>query len=514
MKIVVYETKGSHELDVSGTGTLLETLEENGIHVESACGASCHCHKCCVLVHDADGVSNRRACQTPVSDGMEVAIDRRYGKLTNLVNMQSKWGADGEGWGYGYAIDVGTDTVVCRLYDLETGKIMGTTMRTNPQIVFGTDIANRLRACSQGYLKDMSRILGETLVDMAGELADVAGIDLTQVSYTVLAGNTVMEHIAAEIDPSPIRRPPYEPPTCFGDEIDYIAFQKGDIAAGTTLFSSCISAYVGGDFTCSMLALDALHTQEPMLFIDLGASGEIAIVDESGIDVCAISVASVFEGGGIKYGMAARPGAISRLVYSGGCFVTTVIAGVEPMGVCCTGLIDCAAIMLDYGVIDPLGRILTDDEIDTARSQGMEYFLCDRDGERCIQLAPDVYVTQSDIYTLQACKAAVRAAIDVLLERRSIAMGDIKDLVIAGSFGQFLSLSSASRIGLVPYELLYCAHTVGNTTLEGASALLISDEAADELDSIVSACRCIDLARTPYFERCYLESFQFGLCAC
>lgn len=509
MKIIVHGQDGSREVAAVSGETVLKTLQAAGVSLNAPCGGHGTCRKCRVLVHDDAGVAYRLACETPVSDGMEVTVEGNYGMMVALTGTQSKWGSDGEGWGYGYAIDVGTTTVVCRLYDLESGKLMGTLGRTNPQVVFGNDVVSRITACREGHLKDMSKLLGDLLVDMAGELAAKAGIELSQVSCTVLAGNTVMEHIAAEFDPTPIGVAPYRPLTLFGTELDYLAFERGSIAAGTTYFAPCISGYVGGDITCDLLALDILHAEGPTLLVDLGTNGEIALGDADGILACATAAGPVFEGGNIKYGMPAYPGAISKVTFSGGQFGYTVIAGVEPTGICGTGLIDCVALALVHGVVDETGRILDDDEVDCICSQGMERSLCTHDGERCIQIAPNVYVTQKDIRSLQLAKAAIMAGILTLLEQRGLAFSDVKDFVIAGGFGQFLDLGPASRVGLIPEELLYCARSVGNLSIEGASALLLSDEANDEIESIVAACDYLELAESKGFNARYVESMGF-----
>lgn len=509
MKIVVHDQSGSREFAVSAGDSVLDALRDNGISITATCGGNGTCRKCRVLVHDGSGVSYRLACKTPVSDGMEVTVDGNYGMMVALVGMQSKWGSDGDGWGYGFAIDVGTTTVVCRLYDLESGRLMGTLGQTNPQIVFGSDVISRITACKEGHLRDMSKLLGDLLVDMASELVQKAGIDFSQVSYTVLAGNTVMEHIAAEFDPTSIGAAPFKPYTLFGMELDYLAFERGSIAAGTTYFAPCISGYVGGDITCDLLAIDILHADSPTLLVDLGTNGEIALGDASGVLTCATAAGPVFEGGNIKYGMPAYPGAISKVTFANGKFGYSVIAGADPVGICGTGLIDCVALALVHGIVDATGRILDDDEVDAACSHGMERYLCDQDGKRCIKLTDTVFVTQEDIRNLQLAKAAIMAGVRTLLKHKGLELSDIRDFVIAGGFGQFLDLGPAAHVGLIPRELVYCARSVGNIAIEGASALLLSDEANDEIDSIVDACEYIELSTSKEFNELYIGSMTF-----
>ena len=62
---------------------------------------------------------------------------------------------------------------------------------------------------------------------------------------------------------------------------------------------------------------------------------------------------------------------------------------------------------------------------------------------------------------------------------------------------------------MIPRELVYCARSVGNIAIEGASALLLSDEANDEIDSIVDACEYIELSTSKEFNELYIGSMTF-----
>lgn len=488
----------------------MDCLTNAGILPADSCGGKGECRRCRIILRDAHGIFHRLACQTQVTDGMKVMIDAGTRTMSaSDASMQCKWGSDGEGWGYGFSIDVGTTTVMCRLYDLESGRLMGANARTNPQIVFGRDVPSRVNACSEGFLKDMSKLLGDMLVEMASELAQRAGIDLSEVSYTVLAGNTVMEHIAADISPLSVIVPPHEPPTLFGTEVDYIAFEQGNIASGTTFFVPCISGRLGGDIACGLLAIDVLHAEKPTLLLDLSTSAEVALGSPSGVIACATAAGPIFEGGNITYGMPAYPGAISKVRFSHGELHLTVVGGVSPMGICGTGLLDVAALMLDCGMVDASGRIVDDGEVDPTLSRGLEKLLCTRDGQRCLRVAEDIYVTQSDIRNLQIAKASVRAAILTLIEEKGLQPSDIGNMVIAGGFGHYLDITPAARVGFIPQELLHSAHCVGNSSIEGASALLLSDEANDELDSIIGSCSCLELSESETYQRLYKESLLF-----
>lgn len=514
MKISVHDGRNRTELDVAPGVTVLEAFRANGIPFDCACtDEQCSC-KCRVLVRDASGVSYRLACSTEVCEGMAVVFDGGYGSMTGVVGMQSKWGSDGEGFGYGVAVDVGATTVVCRLYDMDNGRLMGTCAYTNPQVVFGDDIGSRFDAAAAGKLELMSRLIGDLLIDVASELAGQAGIELSQLTFTILTGNAPMELIADNIDPGFVGQAPFAPHRLFGTDVDYIALEKGSIAAGSTYFVPCVSGHMGGDVVCGLLAIDVLHARGWTLYIDLGTAVEVVVGGPEGVVGCTATALPVFEGGHIAYGMPAYPGAVARLSFSCGEFVPTVVNAVEPVGICGTGLLDAVALMLDHGLLDAQGNILDPAAIDTCMSHGMERHIVDLDGQRAVRITPNVYVTQSDVHVFQEAKSSIAAAVFAVLDRAGVAVADIVDTVVAGGFGQFLDAASFARVGIIPIELLHCTRTVGNATVEGASALLMSDEANDELENIISKSTCMELSDSKPFHNLkqILAPFAVQLC--
>ena len=99
--------------------------------------------------------------------------------------------------------------------------------------------------------------------------------------------------------------------------------------------------------------------------------------------------------------------------------------------------------------------------------------------------------------------------IETLMERRGIDVLDVAKLLIAGGFGQYLDLRNAARIGLFPEELLDKASSVGNTSIEGASAALFSSAAREELARIVEACDYVELSGDAAFNAHYIDAMMF-----
>lgn len=509
MKLTIRTTDDSKTVEVDAGTTVLKAIQLSGTPIEAPCGGQGICKKCRVMIHDNEGVSFQLACQAEAQDGMEVVVSQRG----NMVVSESgepvamPWKRDRSG--YGVAIDVGTTTVVCRLYEMATGRIIGSAGTPNPQITFGADVLARITACAEGALPMLHDTVSNELVTLIKALLRSADLKASDVTQVVLSGNTVMEHLAAGIDPAPLGCAPFIPPTLFGEMVFMQDFADAGLCAGKTLFASCIAAYVGGDITCDMLALDMRHSKELVLMIDLGTNGEMALGNAEGIISCATAAGPVFEGACIKYGMPAYEGAISRVWFEEGTLQYSTIGDADPLGICGTGLIDAIALMLDRGLIDETGAILEPDEIDLAVSGGLEKHLIQDEGQPALHIAAGISVTQKDVRQLQLAKAAISAGVKTMIHDRGVDLDAIDALVIAGGFGSFLDLRNASRVGLFSAELLDRASSAGNLAIEGAGMMCLSSEACDEAKATADFCQYIELSTSAAFNSFYVEEMGF-----
>lgn len=509
MNLIVRESGDRKTISVPEGSTVREALLSCGINPGGTCNGRGECCHCDVFIKDGRGLFYTLACQTPVTDGMEVASVRTRDIGETTRGLAPIWRSDGQGWGYGLAIDVGTTTIVCRLYNQESGKLINTVRRANPQLVFGAAVARRIEACVEGKLKTMAKLLEEVLAEMTGTLASEAGISPSDINDISICGNTAMELIAANVDPTALSVAPYMPPTLFGEEIDYLTLVDSDITAGTAYFAPCISGTIGGDITCGLLAIDMARSNELTLFLDLGTNGEMVLGDKHGILACATTAGSVFEGASIKYGAPAYQGSIYKVRYVDGQLVTSVIGGEEPLGICGSGFMDALAIMLDCNILTPDGTILTAPEATCVSSCGLEKYLCVEDGEPCFRLSEGISITQHDIRVFLHAKAGLSAGVRLMLEKRGVAQDDIRKIVFAGSFADRVTLANASRLGILPPGLQNRTVSVGDAAVEGASALLLSDTANDQIEKIIDICEYIELRDNPEFEALASECMRF-----
>ena len=301
------------------------------------------------------------------------------------------------------------------------------------------------------------------------------------------------------LPPDTIGVNPFTPLSLFGDvrEVDGLA---------PCYFARCIAGYVGGDITAGMLAC-GIDEGGTRLFLDLGTNGEMALAAGGRIKCCATAAGPVFEGANIRFGMPASPGAISKVAYEDGEIVAKVVGDVAPIGICGTGIVDAVALLVRLGVVDDTGYLLGSDELD-----GSLAALAGREDDRNVfYLTADrsIFITQDDVRNLQLAKAAVCAGIYTMMKDAGVSVEDIDTLEIAGGFGAYLDLESAAAIGLFPKELLARASSVGNTSGEGATAMLVSSAARAREAEIAGMCDYLELSTSAEFNEFYIEMMEF-----
>jgi len=179
--------------------------------------------------------------------------------------------------------------------------------------------------------------------------------------------------------------------------------------------------------------------------------------------------------------MRAADGAI-EVVKLGDSVELSVIGDVEPMGLCGSGLVDAVAELVKVGLLDASGRFVDDQ---AAKQVAPE--LADRltyiGQERVFVLhrehvdadpATGVVLTQRDVRELQFAKAAISTGWTLLMEELGLGPRDVQQVMLAGSFGSYLSAASAVRIGLVPKLPVLRIVAAGNVAGEGAKMALLS----------------------------------------
>ena len=426
---------------------------------------------------------------------------------------------------YAIAFDLGTTTVVGTLLDVGTGTPMAVASMLNAQQPFGGDVITRISATMMDpeALGRLQRAAATTLSDLARQVCREAGVDPEQVYEVAVAGNATMTALVLGIDPEPLGVAPFvmsaaQPPSVLASEIGL-----GLHPRARAFFFPALGAYVGGDIVAGMLATGMDRDKRTRLFIDVGTNCEIVLSDGETILSTAAPAGPAFEGGAIRCGMRAADGAIEVIKvdpHAQGddpAVTLGVIGDVEPMGLCGSGLVDAVAELVRVGLLDSTGRLVTDEaakEIAPALADRLA-----RIGEERVFIlhrpSPDaepvecVYLSQRDVRELQFAKAAISTGWSLLLEQLGLEHRDVQQVLLAGSFGSYLSPASAVRIGLVPQLPVLRIVAAGNVAGEGAKMALLSVRERAGALALLEEVTYVELSDRPDFNDAFVEQLSF-----
>ncbi|MDR1329400.1 MAG: ASKHA domain-containing protein [Oscillospiraceae bacterium] len=501
---------------------VLTLLTSNEIFLDAPCGGRGRCGKCKVRL--SPGGEEVKACQTAVTDGMEIHLPEEMKMEIAGQGAAPAPVSDGVAGtpvqapaqsapaptllsdAYGVAIDIGTTTVVAHLTNLKTRKRVATASGVNAQRQYGADVISRIEYSAAHGHETLSRLIQSQIGDLITRACADAGIPASAVSYIAIAGNTIMQHLAAGYSPVGMGTVPFEPVSLFGEELP--AWPGLPAAPGATIYySPCVSSYVGGDITAGMLACGFEGDLGPTVFIDIGTNGEIAIKLGGKYLCCATAAGPAFEGAEISRGMAAVPGAISHVKWGDSGLELTVLGDAEPDGLCGSGLLDALALLLNTGAVDETGRLQDPGEIEHPISA----YIGEAEGRNAFFLSRerDVYLSAADVRKLQLAKAAIAGGIQTLLREAGITEGDVRSFVLAGGFGSFLDRDSAARIGLFPKAFLPITRSMGNTAGEGAAIALVSSLSREQLNAMREKCEYVELSSSLVFNEQFVEQMMF-----
>ena len=419
------------------------------------------------------------------------------------------------------AFDLGTTTVVATLLDVGTGTPVAVASMLNKQQPFGADVISRISATmlDDTALPRLSGLAAQTLQELAQDVCEQAQIDPAQVYEVALAGNATMTSIALGVDPAPLGVAPFILATQSFPELP--AAELGlelHPDAQATVFPA-LGAYVGGDLVAGMLATGMTRDRRLRLLIDVGTNCEVVLGSADGVVCTAAPAGPAFEAAQIACGMRAAEGAIEVVrIREGEVELDVIGEEAEPVGICGSGLVDAAAELIRVGLLDSSGRFVSEEEAEeispalaarlTARADGTRIFVLHwAGGEGDVEGA--VYLSQRDVRELQFAKAAIATGWRLLIEDLGIAETEIQQVLLAGSFGSYLSPSSAIRIGLVPKLALPRIVAAGNVAGEGAKMALLSLQERHAAEAILGEVRYIELSDRPDFNDRFVEQLAF-----
>ena len=547
------------EININSGDTLLQAISDAGVYLDAPCGGEGRCRKCLVYVKTEDlkkistsqaqvntiSILNSQfsiliACLTYVNSDTTIYLpDETEMKIAGSLNQNMSCSScecskKRQFTKLGVAVDIGTTTVVARLVDTTTGKIISVASGANAQRVYGADVISRIKYCSANGHEKLTKLIRVQIAALVRQmLSKIEGSDrlngsddisegAAKIEQIVIAGNTIMQHLAAGYSPVSMGSVPFDTISLFGTTTpvweELLGLQVEVSPDAEIYYTPAIKAYVGGDITAGILAFETAANFTPtgreveghanscfnfspggrkvkstVLFLDIGTNGEIVLKHDGKYYCCATAAGPAFEGAEIEMGTAAVSGAISHVAWNEekGEPELTIIGETTPIGICGSGLLDTLAFLVESGKVDETGRL----------EQG-------GDNDK-FYLTESVYITSEDIRKLQLAKAAIAAGVQTLLHHVGISEVQVDALILAGGFGNYLDKKSAARIGLIPQSLLPVTHSLGNTAIEGATIALFSENAREELENIRERTQYIELSTNKIFNEQFIEQIMF-----
>ncbi len=409
---------------------------------------------------------------------------------------------------YSIVFDIGTTTLKSRMIDLNDGRVMATSSAYNPQIKYGPDVITRMVYSTKPKgLDKLQKIVVDGMNNIIDDLIDQTGVDRKRISHITAAGNTVMTHLLLGLNTRYIREAPYTPVAQFIPPIRAIriGLNVEDFVYLYTFPS--ISSYVGGDIVSGVLASGFYRKKDVTLFIDIGTNGEIVLGNVDWLMTASCSAGPAFEGGGVKCGMHAAPGAIEGFYTNPNDFEPMIktIGMKKPKGICGSGIINILAELFMAGVLDQGGKIRKGLPTDRIRKgeNGMEYVIVWAENT---DIGEDIVINEVDIENILRAKAAMFAGYTSIMEKTGIDFSEINNMIIAGAFGDFIDLENAVAIGLLPDLPLERFTFIGNGSLSGAQLISLSNEMLDDGEKIARNMTNIELSEDNRFMDHYMAA--------
>lgn len=476
---------------------LLDILTSEGYDINAVCGGNGNCYKCKIkilypnmepsvrelsaLTTEEIDAGIRLACGIYLQEDMEIEIISTGSMDVLKTSSVSETSANLKGE-VRIAIDIGTTTLVAALIN-ENASVIGTVGEKNRQAAFGADVIARVKYVANGGLKELQDVVTQQLNSMMKTL--IAQNSIEKIEDITVCGNTAMLHLFFGRDCSGLGYAPYT--------ANFLASQT---ASGKALGLGldvpvrslpCIASFAGADLTAGIVS-EYKNSQKYTLLIDLGTNAEVALFNSERIIVSSAAAGPAFEGASIRQGMGAVPGAICSYEFVNGNSRVKTIGNTVPIGICGSGLIDIAAELLKNNIVDDTGKMLTGGSF---------------------EVSEDVSLYAEDIRELQLAKAAIAAAIDMLIISAGLSAEDIERVLISGGFGSFINAGNAALIGLFPQELRKKTAAVGNSSLAGGILCAAFPNQMELAVKIAADAQYLDLTNSPEFAEKYIDHMMF-----
>ena len=494
-QVQIHLLPGGQTLNIEGGSALQDTLFVHG--VEFPCGGRGRCKGCRIKVLQGHlAVTNEdRALLSPaeISQGWRLAC---RAKVVDSLQLElAQWEpsilSDNGAFhftprsGFGVAVDLGTTTLVAQLVDLWTGNVRAVRTALNPQARHGADIMSRIDFALQAGQIPLQTLIREEIGRMVRDLVAEGAVNPSDLQSVAIVGNTAMHNLFCGVPVEPLSHYPFDPTE---DNLrTFNAAELGWEINTQVRFLPCLGGFVGSDILAGVLATGLPSSDALVALIDLGTNGEIVLGNRHRMLCASTAAGPAFEGARISAGMRASSGAVSEVWATDGTWQHRVLGNGPARGLCGSGLVDAVATGLDLGWIQASGRL--------AKSGPLA-------------ITPTVALTQQDIRELQLAKAAIAAGFRILLQQWGATASDVSRLYLAGAFGNYIRLTSAQRIGLLPFAAEKVEPS-GNTALRGAKMALFTSDGTVDYSEVRSRIQHVSLSADEAFQNLFVDEMLF-----
>ncbi|HEX5241701.1 MAG TPA: ASKHA domain-containing protein [Tepidisphaeraceae bacterium] len=490
-------------VEIADGDDLLSVPTEHECHLKGNFRLSCQCR----IAADAGAIrchTMRRGQMRIERGAASYSFPSQYSLDPAVTRLGSQIFLDGQqidtraGTIHGIAVDLGTTTIVIRLYDLETGRLIADASFENPQRFGGSDVMSRIvYDCA-----NRGKLLMRTVAGYMSHAIEDFPVDPQSIYEAVIVGNSTMRDLFFRQNVYSIGQSPYQSIT----EIEMAAGKRSTTSLTDTARrcllpinpkarvygAPIISGHVGADAAACMLAVGLAHVSRTIAIMDIGTNTELILGNKDRILAASCPAGPAFEGGAIHCGMPGLGGAIESVrIDQDGRFELGVIGDVPPQGICGSGLVDLLGELLRTGRMNRMGRF--------------------EDDQPRIEIDPkhQIDFLESDVNELAQAKGANVAGLQVIFSQYGIDFDDIDVFYLAGGFGRHMRIEAAREIGLIPFISPSKIVQIGNAAIEGARIALLSKPARAELETLVKKVEHCRLETHPRFFDFFVEGCQF-----
>ena len=560
---VKIEIEGSKVVEAEESQTLLEILLQAGEFVDNPCNGMGTCGKCKVKILKGECTPLtleekgrlkpeeiedrvRLSCMTnPKSDLSVQLMQKKLEHKVLTTGKMPEFERDENLDGFGFAIDIGTTTVVASLVDLSTGEELSSSSDINAQKHFGLDVLTRITyefEHPDTGVKELQEAIVGSLNAMMVDACKQARVNVKHVQKINVAANCTMMHMLLGVDARSIGTAPYEP--AFRDAQTMKAKDIG-LKGSDDCILYClpqVSSYIGADIVAGAYVCEMQKSSDNELFIDIGTNGEIVLAKGGKLFSCSCAAGPALEGMNISCGMRAATGAIEEVRIKPTGIEYDVIGGgnpskgireqglgissgsqsaaptnpyslvpspLDPEGICGSGILAVIRELIVTGIVQNTGAFVKPDKLEETDWRRHHIRLNGTKRELVVCEDPEIIVTQSDVRQVQMAKGAILSGFMALLQEAEIQMEDLDKVFIAGQFGAHLSVDSLVGSGILPAcvqdKLVY----VGNSSKTGAYMTLLSEKVKEEIEELAREISYLELSNLENYDRLYSDCMMF-----